>query len=485
MPRWPQLLFLGTALLYLAGQVVPARFMGTDEIAFKSAGRHWAKEGVFAAPDLDGFLGPSLEPPVSTVFGVQPPLYPFLYGLFTRVFGFGERVNSCFDAILHCGFGAAAVLLARFRAPLAPGAAAMAGMIALAVPAGGRPEELAGILGVLALVPVTGPSVKRMWSIALGGLALGVSAFAQPVAAVAIALAGTIIVLIENPWRGGSKIIAAWAAAAMITSSIGLWIVSASLPGAVSQFLFHARLQRGASMLSGFVNATAYHRQWALVFAAGLIACSSTAWKKVGALWWNGAWLPVLVPAAALFLFQPEKTYYQVVLVPVLAGALAGSIHTLWALGNRRKERVSVFAVGVLLFCALILDVRNVAIVLSLEEDQQVDFNEQLLDQMIPTGSVVIGNDLWPSLANRVQFRSSSHSQVPAERIDFVLLTGNGSGRPGQHQKLQGVYTRLLEGDWVIIHDGISRRVPEVMGVPLSRSSWGFGFILYKRAKAG
>ena len=76
--------------IYLLDLLIFGRFPSIDETFFKSAGREWAQSGRFAAPEIRGFLG--LSPPVETVWFAQLPVYTFLFGLLTAVFGFGPTL---------------------------------------------------------------------------------------------------------------------------------------------------------------------------------------------------------------------------------------------------------------------------------------------------------------------------------------------------------------------------------------------------------
>ncbi len=85
--------------LYCITELIPGRFAVTDEVFFKAAGRNWAATGRFAAPECTGFN--SLVPPVSEVFFAYPPLYPFLFGVYTKVVGFGPRSCILYDLAIH------------------------------------------------------------------------------------------------------------------------------------------------------------------------------------------------------------------------------------------------------------------------------------------------------------------------------------------------------------------------------------------------
>jgi len=84
---------------YLAVTARYGRFANFDEVWYKCAGLDWAKHGTFAAHELSGFG--HFKPGFDKVFGVYPPLYPFAFGLYTRIVGFGWRQVCLFDAGIH------------------------------------------------------------------------------------------------------------------------------------------------------------------------------------------------------------------------------------------------------------------------------------------------------------------------------------------------------------------------------------------------
>ena len=131
---------LALSALYCIADLVPGRFAVTDEVYFKSAGRNWATTGRFASPELTGFT--SSVPPMSEVFFPYPPLYPFLFGVYTKIVGFGPRLCILYDLVIHLLLIWCGALVAKLvhRAPW--GAAVLCG--ALLVPLGtvGRPDEL-------------------------------------------------------------------------------------------------------------------------------------------------------------------------------------------------------------------------------------------------------------------------------------------------------------------------------------------------------
>src|SRR5215471_6340872 len=80
----PLLLLLAT---FFVLEFAYPRFPQTDsEIFEKSAGLNLSRGGAFAAPELEGL---HVDPPIERIYFVDPPLYTWLFGQWTRVTGFG------------------------------------------------------------------------------------------------------------------------------------------------------------------------------------------------------------------------------------------------------------------------------------------------------------------------------------------------------------------------------------------------------------
>src|SRR5258708_20764181 len=78
-------ILLALSALYCLAELVPGRFAVTDEVFFKAAGRNWAATGRFAAPEMKGYFSNVLVPPATEVFFAYPPLYTFLFGVYTMI----------------------------------------------------------------------------------------------------------------------------------------------------------------------------------------------------------------------------------------------------------------------------------------------------------------------------------------------------------------------------------------------------------------
>src|SRR5262245_45287926 len=92
-------LLVATLMTFLSLVAWRGRLAHIDEVFYKAAGYHWSTRGTFAAPELTGRL--RWDPPIEQVFACYPPVYPFVFGLYTSVVGIGWRQVAMFDAMVH------------------------------------------------------------------------------------------------------------------------------------------------------------------------------------------------------------------------------------------------------------------------------------------------------------------------------------------------------------------------------------------------
>ena len=111
-PTWLKPTAFLSLLLLLAGffvlEFTYPRFPNTDhEVSFKSPGRNMSQGGPFASPELEGFEGLHLNPPIERVYFVYPPLYSWLFGEWTRATGFGWAACVGYDALISAALALA------------------------------------------------------------------------------------------------------------------------------------------------------------------------------------------------------------------------------------------------------------------------------------------------------------------------------------------------------------------------------------------
>jgi hypothetical protein len=158
------------SFLYCFAELIPGRFVVTDEVFYKAAGRNWAMTGRFAAPEIVGRLAEG--PPLTEVYFAQPPLYTFLFGLYTKLVGFGPRFCILYDVLIHLLLAWSAVAAARIVFHLPWSAAALCGVLSLPLGTVGRSDEL-GIVFALWAGVAFGSGIPRRSGTLTGGALLG------------------------------------------------------------------------------------------------------------------------------------------------------------------------------------------------------------------------------------------------------------------------------------------------------------------------
>ena len=167
-------ILLALSALYCLAELVPGRFAVTDEVFFKAAGRTWAATGRFAAPEMKGYFSNVLVPPATEVFFAYPPLYPFLFGVYTKVIGFGPRSCMLYDVVIHLLVVWCGALVARLVFAVPWSASALCGALLLPLGTAGRPDEL-GIVFALGAALALRTEVPLKFGVPVGGVLLGLS----------------------------------------------------------------------------------------------------------------------------------------------------------------------------------------------------------------------------------------------------------------------------------------------------------------------
>jgi hypothetical protein len=122
-------------------------------------------------------------------------------------------------------------------------------------------------------------------------------------------------------------------------------------------------------------------------------------------------------------------------------------------------------------------------IVATLPKAQTCEENQRVLDALIPAGSVVLTYDAWWLLAGSRQVYDARWARPDMSSVDYIVLTGNGTGTPGLPTALGG---SLLEGDRSLndfrpIADNLNRVRPSICGFAITNSAYGFGSLVLQR----
>jgi 4-amino-4-deoxy-L-arabinose transferase-like glycosyltransferase len=478
-----------TAYIVMLGSV--GRFSTTDEVFFKAAGREWARSGRFAAPELKGFL--HLQPPVEFAWFAQFPLYTFLFGVFVKVLGFSAVSSVLFDALIHVALSVATYLLVikLSREPKVWMAVA-AGLVVLFIGTTGRPDELACLWGVLAGLQLT--SVSDWKRSGLFGIFLGLCVSTNIVA-------GVVFMLILAPpyfrrvrcderasWRSYLATALGGSFAAVMTILPFLMVGHQ----VYRQFFTHASRQ--------FANPLSYAAKYSFRFGApywcvivgSLAVCIDECIRSrrtEGLGCWFERWGGVLAALIFLMVFTLSKPYYLWFLGPWLIAVSFVSLSERPSTFLRQNDR-ALYTPSVIIVMALAYGIgcapffQSALIMASLPAGQRLASNVSLLEATIPKGSSILASEFWSSLGNDYRYYAPLHSAVDPRSVDFVILTGNGTGVPGQPQSLGWWKDEILKHGFEVVLDHLNREPTRFLGIRISRSAYGFGPLVLRNLRS-
>lgn len=486
-------ILLALSGLYCLVELVPGRFVVTDDVYFKAAGRNWAATGQFAAPELKGYRS-DVVPPVSDVFFAYPPLYPFLFGVYTKVVGFGPRTCIAYDALIHLLLVWLGVLAARLVFGLPWSASVVCGALLLPLGTVGRPDEL-GIVFALGAALALQREAPFRFALPVGGALLGLCCATSLGACLFLgSLVGWEATLRERGYFGKLRNLAIAALVALIVLAICLAPILAAHPSAYHQLLVIGAGQTVAGNASSggshyFVRnflklwIEALHYGYDKIFLiAGCLFFCLVCWR---------------------FDKNPEKTAYNRIVLAVLSLLLLlvmmpGKYFYLWfagswlliacvALGWRTFQsspsaaRLPVLALGVLIWLVASAPYfRSKAILWTLPADQSLTFNVNRVRGEVPAGAGVLTSEYWWALAGRNPVYDTLFSDPGTDAFAYVVTTGNGSGQIGK-PLTPGV--SLAGSQWRNVDDHLRSTPPRILGFPLSHSAYGFGPYILKKTK--
>jgi hypothetical protein len=478
--------------LYLVLMLTTTRFADFDEAFFKSAGREWAATGRFAAPELHGLLGLH-SPAIDEVFGVYPPLYPFGFGLFARIFGFGWRQCVLYDAVIHVLLVAlaavhAASLAQRSRALLG----SLVGLAVLFLGHPGRPDELAMAFGMGAILVLHPRSLPRcLLAGFIFGLCAGTSLGAATVLAPTVAA-----VILTKPLSVRQKLIALAAVAIIAAATFALVVAPVLLADANAwrQYVSHLHLvateggQR--SLLDSWVDTWGQGKQVILAVAgAGLVGVTAPLLRaKLWALRsWLSSWGGPLAGLLVVVLVVPERSRptYPWFVGPLLLSATAVTLEEMWL---EPRSRRAALALGLVAASSVVASsawfVVGRVVMLSLPQAQAYEVARRTVDGLVPAGTRILVSDVWWVLADSRSAYDVNWCELSADELEgvsFVVLTGNGSGAPGQPQPLPPRLASYVAENFEVALDELPREPTRLLGIRLTNSAYGFGPRILRR----
>jgi hypothetical protein len=534
---WSLLAFSLAAFLALTAW--RGRLLHVDDIFYKAAGYHWSAQGEFAAPELVGRL--AWDPPIETVFACYPPLYPFVFGVYTNVVGFGWRQVAMFDALLHAALCLATALLVplmfrlaekivgahkrpdddhiadeagSFPAWLPHVLACAAGLIVLPLGTIGRPDELAMLLAIAGLaLAAAGERPNPLRRVAVGAL-WGLCAATSIGTAVIMA---PMILLLLTPSSRRLRPAQMLGDIAVLVGVAGLvfaacWIPLVRIhPLALRQFIEHSRANTNDDLTFVQAWAEAFHSGTQLMLTMTGSAITAVLLgvlsRRIGLLrLWacllGGAIVGLLM---TLFAAKGKPTYVWFVGPWMISAALVLGAWCWRRVAIQASELRDIFRAPLLpwaaaasLVLAPMLLAAGVAgavrvtqwlAVAALPPGQTPADAQIVLDHYIPDGAVVLADDLWPQLAGRCQVYDATFSLYEPERVldrvEYVALTANHSDKPGQRRRLRREdLEQYLNDHFEVVCDQAGRNSRTILGGAVDANTNGFGPVLLRRRSA-
>jgi len=492
--NWAFACLLVLSLVYGLVEIVPGRFTVTDEVFFKAAGRNWAMTGQWAAPEIVGRL--SKGPPLTEVYFAQPPLYTFLYGVYARLVGFGPRSCMLYDVLIHLLFVWSAVAVARTVYALPWTLSALCG--ALLVPLGtvGRPDELGIVLAMWGAV-VFRSKIPRRSSALIGGALLGLCGATSLGALVFL---GPLVMweLRREGEAGANKArnISLAAMGALAAGATCVVPILASHPTAYQQLIAHAGEQpvllvfvtpQGRNWVIYLLQVWAGALRYGFGYGAlmmGLLTFAVLCWWFDRSHEWAGYTRILFAAVSLLFLVavMPGKYFYTWFPGSWLFIACAGVGAEVSRSTSRERRRILLAFASVVWLAASLPYLRSKVILWTLPADQSLTTNWKRLRSEIPAGVGVLSSDSWWALADRDRVYDATFSNPGIEAVDYVVLSGNGSGKPGAPANITWQRNNT---DFRLLENHLNPRPTSFFGFPLSRSGYGFGaYVLEKKTRA-
>jgi hypothetical protein len=471
---------------------LPGRFpQHIDDVFYKEAGYNLAVHGRFNAPALIEYTG--LRPDYDQTFATYPPLYPFLYAQWLRVFPHTLRGVLAFDLGIRLLL---ALALMRVLPRLVPGvirplAALVAASVAVLGTAG-RPDELGMLLGWSGLGLWLGGAGSRAWL--AGGALLGLCAATSLPVCLVLLIVGGVIWLGRCREHDGTRTairsaLVAGAACVAVAAAIlapyylrpGAWEQARSVSDEFLSGIARSVHDGSPEPFLGLLRSAARSNVFRLPLNLALVAGTA-------ALVWRGGsprvrWLAGGLLAASLFVFvcMPQQVYYYWFLTPaMLAAVLAGKrLRSAWGV-----------AVGVLLLVAANPALREALKAWQLPPEQTLEHAMREATARVPADSVVltdfrsyyllrahcpkliVTDGTWQRPMELRAPEFAVFGRYLTERRDGFTLPvyWYGDGR-----------AREFAAAFEEVYNGLPTTLPRLGPLPLGRDPAGFGVAIYGR----
>jgi len=480
-------------LLYGLVEMIPGRFAVTDEVFYKAAGRNWAMTGRFAAPEIVGRF--KAGPPLTEVYFAQPPLYAFLFGLYTKLAGFSPRLCMLYDVLIHLLLVWSCVAVARTVFKLPWGFSVLCGVLAFPLGTVGRGDELGIIFALWGAVAFRSGMPRRSGALVGGAMlglccatCLGAFVFLGPLAA---------LELLRGKQTIRERISSFCAAAAAGLAAVAACVapILVNHPAAYQQLIGNTREQSAAlSFLTGngwkatveffqvWKTGFRYGFQYAILAAGLLLFAAVCLWLDESRAADYQRVVPGVVSLGCLAAALPGKClYFWFPAVWLLIACVALAAQASRAMSRARRHLLFAFGAGVWL-AASVLYLQQKAILWTMPADQSLDLNTSRLRAEIPPGVAVRTTDFWWALADRDRVYDPLFANPGSDEPEYTVLSGNGSGKPSVPRGMNPEYrTAGME----IAYDHLNSTPESLFGIPITRSAYGFGAYVLKKKRGG
>jgi len=479
------------AVLYILIEIIPGRFTAVDEVAYKAAGLHWALSNTLSAPELSGFL--KTGPPLDEIDFTHLPIYPLFYGLFTRAVGFGPRQCILFDAVIHVVLAIIIGVFANLTMSLP--ASWSYGLVAAILPLGtyGRPDELGMCFGFAGLL-VCGST--RLSAICKGVLPAAAFGFCLATSAGAFVFIAPLFLyrLFQQGLapRVRALVVLRWLLVVILIVLASVLPILIDHPGAYRQIEGH--IGKRVGLVSVFLGERSAGQVWSEIVSAWLLAYSYVAVLAAGYAIGIAAFfvdlpscrdlvrnlIPPTILLSVLVLVLPDKPLYTWFVAPWLMSlSLAAVARVTTALPPGRRAALCLFVVALYLTACLPY-IKNKVTLLTLPSDQTLDINVARVRRLIPPGARVMTLEYWWALADRCKVVDPMFSNVSVDDIDYAVMTGNGSGRPGVASPFEQ-YEAGLARDFTPVANYLNQHPLYIGPIRATNSAYGFGALVLAR----
>ena len=463
------------------------RFTHIDEIGYKAPGLSYFHDGVFAVSEYRG-LDQSFLNAVPGHDGCFA-LYPFLFATWIGVVGFTKVSCVLFDGVIQAALASVVYAFGRAFFPRVPRLCPLAAAILLPLGTPGRADNLACVFGLLG-VALLAKRKSILWTL---GAAVSYVACITTHPQDAVVIAPTYLATlacVEPATRSRVFIEFAGACTAMLVATL------------VPAFVFHPDLveafRSGAAHYLGnrdLGNDQSWTAKLAFAWRFGKFGLSlAFALASVGVVdlaelhskgnRWAQLWLGPVASIALVLLLMPGRIYYYYCAVPWMWVVAAGRLVEQWEARSTPSLLPRLLESGLFLagfFLGGIPELQSAIVLTTLPAAQRFETNVATVRSIIPIGSRVVTIEFWPALAADHQVYHPDFSRLNASDIDFIILTGNGSGQPGVGQ---GWPMGVTRDDFECVHDNLLFERNKIFGVPISRSGNGFGTLIYRNRHA-